>query len=73
MIIPGLVKMGGWFELLFVNDMGMPFNTGVVVYALLVIGLVVWGVRWTQRTGRVLWNTVILGVSVTGRLQHLRH
>ncbi|MBK7383549.1 MAG: DUF2723 domain-containing protein [Flavobacteriales bacterium] len=63
-IIPGLVKMGGWFELLFVNDMGMPFNTGVVVYALLVIGLVVWGVRWTQRTGRVLWNTVILGVSV---------
>jgi len=63
-IIPGLVKMAGWFELRFVNDMGLPFNTGSLVYTLLVIGGVVWGLRWTQRTGKVLWNTVILGVAV---------
>ena len=30
-IVPGIVKVGGWFELLFVNGLGMPFNTGVVV------------------------------------------
>ena len=63
-IIPGIVKMAGWFELLFVNDFGMPFNSGNLVYTLLVVGAVVWGLRWTQRTGKVLWNTVILGVSV---------
>ena len=31
-IVPGIVKVGGWFELLFVNGLGMPFNTGVIVY-----------------------------------------
>ena len=28
-IVPGIVKVGGWFELLFVNTLGMSFNTGV--------------------------------------------
>ncbi len=63
-IIPGLVKMAGSFELIFVNDMGLPFNTGNLFYTLLLIGLVVWGLMWTQKQGKVLWNTVILGVSV---------
>ncbi len=63
-IIPGLVKVAGSFELLFVNDLGLPFNTGVLIYALLLIGGIVWGLWHTQRTQKVLWNTVILGVSV---------
>jgi hypothetical protein len=63
-IIPGIVRTAGWFELLFVNDLGMPFNTGNLVYALLLIGAIVWGLMWTQRNQKVLWNTVILGVSV---------
>jgi hypothetical protein len=57
------VKVAGKFELLFVNDFGLPFNTGNLVYAVLLIGLIVWGLMWTQRAGVVL-NTVILGVSV---------
>ncbi|MBK9147189.1 MAG: DUF2723 domain-containing protein [Flavobacteriales bacterium] len=63
-IIPGLVKLAGWFELRFVNGMGLPFNSGVLVYALLLIGLTTWGLIWTQKNGKVLWNTVILGVAV---------
>ncbi|MEZ4738337.1 MAG: DUF2723 domain-containing protein [Flavobacteriales bacterium] len=63
-IIPGIVKLAGSFELLFVNDLGLPFNTGNLVYTLLLVGAVVWLLRWTQRNGKVLWNTVILGVSV---------
>ena len=63
-IIPGIVKVAGSFELLFVNSMGLPFNTGNVIYGALLIGLIVWGIRWTQRNGHVLWNTVILGVTV---------
>jgi hypothetical protein len=31
-IVPGVVKVGGWFELFFVNTLGMPFNTGVIIY-----------------------------------------
>lgn len=63
-IIPGIVKMAGWFELLFVNSFGLPFNTGTLVYALLVIGLIVWGLYQTQRRGMALLNTVVLGVTV---------
>ncbi|MBK9759926.1 MAG: DUF2723 domain-containing protein [Flavobacteriales bacterium] len=63
-IIPGIVQMAGKFELLFVNDLGMPFNTGNFVYGMLVLGLVVWGLLWSQRNGKVILNTIILGVSV---------
>ncbi len=31
-IVPGVAKVGGWFELLFTNVLGMPFNTGLMVY-----------------------------------------
>ncbi|MFN8352530.1 MAG: DUF2723 domain-containing protein [Flavobacteriales bacterium] len=63
-IIPGVAKVAGWFELRFVNDMGLPFNTGNFVYGALLVGLTVWGVIWSQRRGRVILNTVIIGVAV---------
>ena len=31
-IVPGVAKVGGWFELLFTNVLGMPFSTGLIVY-----------------------------------------
>ncbi len=43
-IVPGLVKVGGWFELLFVNSLGLPFNSGLIVYITLLIGVILWGV-----------------------------
>lgn len=43
-IVPGVVKVGGWFELLFVNVLGMPFNTGVFVYIALVAVAIIWGI-----------------------------
>lgn len=63
-IIPGIIKLAGKFELLFVNDFGLPFNSGNIIYAVIIIGLIVWGLMWTQRRGKALLNTVILGVSV---------
>ncbi|MEG0887771.1 MAG: DUF2723 domain-containing protein [Bacteroides sp.] len=43
-IVPGVVKVGGWFELLFVNGMGMAFNTGVIVYIVFLAAAIIWGV-----------------------------
>lgn len=56
--IPGVVKIAGWFELLFVNGMGMPFNTGVIVYALLLIVGLAYGIRFTLGKGKTILNTV---------------
>ena len=44
-IVPGIVKVGGWFELLFVNQLSMPFNTGLVIYIFILIAVVLWAIR----------------------------
>ncbi len=63
-IIPGVVTVATWFELMFVNGMGLPFNTGVVIYALLLIGGLVYGIIYTIQKKLILWNTVILSILV---------
>ena len=48
-IIQGLVKVAGWFELLFVNGFGLPYNTGVGFYIFAVFAVLAWGIRETMR------------------------
>ncbi|MGL4852529.1 MAG: protein O-mannosyl-transferase family [Phocaeicola sp.] len=43
-IVPGVVKVGGVFELFFVNTLSMPFNTGLIVYILLLSAVLIWSV-----------------------------
>jgi hypothetical protein len=43
-VIPGIVTVGGWFELLFVNVLGMPFNTGLVIYIALLVASTLWAI-----------------------------
>jgi len=60
LIIPGTVELSGKFELLFVNGFGLPFNTGTVVYFILLISLIVWGLWFTRKNGKTVLNTIIL-------------
>ena len=59
-IIPWVVKLSSWFELFFVNSLGLPFNSGTIFYFILLIGLVVWGIRYTIQKNKVLANTLLL-------------
>ena len=43
-IVPGIVKVGGWFELLFVNTLSLPFNSGLIVYIILLVCVVLWAI-----------------------------
>lgn len=43
-IVPGIVKVGGWFELFFVNSLGFSFNTGLIVYIIILAASIIWGV-----------------------------
>jgi hypothetical protein len=63
-IIPGVVSLAGKFELLFVNDFGMPFNTGVIVYALLVIAALTFGLYYTQKSKNLMVNTALLSITM---------
>lgn len=58
-VIPGVIKIAGWFELAFTNGMGLPFNTGVIVYVLLIIGVLTWGIRYTLKKNMPIWNTIL--------------
>lgn len=60
LIIPWIVKLAGWSELLFVNTFGLPFNTGTMIYFVVLIGGIVAGLRYTAKKGKILWNTIIL-------------
>lgn len=51
-VVPGIVKVGGWFELLFVNVIGLPFNSGLIVYLLVLISVVLAGIWFTNDTNR---------------------
>ncbi|MCD4772270.1 MAG: DUF2723 domain-containing protein [Bacteroidales bacterium] len=61
-IIPGIVKLSGLFELLFVNNMGLPFNSGTIVYFLLLIGLIIWGLQYTIKKRKVVANSIIIAL-----------
>jgi len=59
-IIPVIVKLSAWFELFFINTVGLPFNSGTVIYFILLTGLIVWGLHYTRRKQKLLANTIIL-------------
>ncbi|MCK9219059.1 MAG: DUF2723 domain-containing protein [Bacteroidales bacterium] len=59
-IIPYVVELSGKFELFFVNVLGMPFNSGTVIYFLLLIGLIIFGMYYTRKKGKTVLNTILL-------------
>ncbi|MGE0088978.1 MAG: DUF2723 domain-containing protein [Bacteroidales bacterium] len=63
-IIPGVITVATWFELLFVNGFGLPFKSGVIFYFALIIGLVVWGIYYTVKKQRVVLNTILVAFTV---------
>ena len=46
-VVPGIITVGGWFELFFVNVLGCPFNTGEIVYIICLVAAVIWGIYET--------------------------
>ncbi len=59
-IIPGLPSIAGSFEVFFINSIGLPFGSGIIIFALLFIGAIVFGIYYTAKKQKVLWNTAML-------------
>jgi len=47
-LIPGFTKVAGQFEILFVNRLGMPFNSGLFVYLILAVLISIWAIYETH-------------------------
>ncbi len=63
LIIPGLPSIAGGFEVFFVNSIGMPFGSGVIVFVLLLVAALVYGIYYAQKKGRPLLNTFLIATA----------
>lgn len=67
-IIPGFVEVASWFELLFVNTFGLPFNSGLFAYIVITVGVLSWAIyeSYTAKNFTRTAVSFILAVTLTG-------
>ena len=67
-VVPGIITVGGWFELFFVNTLGCPFNTGVIIYIALLVATVIWAIyeSYTQKSFKRTNISFLLSVAMLG-------
>lgn len=62
-IIPGLPTIAGNFEIYFVNSLGLPFGSGVIVFSIMLITALVYGIIATQKKGSPIFNTFLVSTA----------
>jgi hypothetical protein len=69
-IIPHIVEFASYFELALVNGMGLPYNTGIILFIILLIGIMIIGIILTRSNIHPYFNlaftcfaVIILGYS----------
>jgi len=60
---PGILKLAAWFELFSVNILKLPFNTGTIIFFIILIGSIVFGLHYSSARLKPALNTVILAFS----------
>ncbi|MBQ9439763.1 MAG: DUF2723 domain-containing protein [Paludibacteraceae bacterium] len=67
-LIPGFVQMACWFELLFTNMLHAPFNTGLLVYIVLTVGILAWAIWQTagERNYNAMCAATVLALTAVG-------
>ena len=59
-LIPYLPKLAAYCDLLFVNVLHLPVNSGAAFFLAAVLALCFWGLFKTLEKGKVFWNTLLL-------------
>tara|TARA_Y100000813_G_scaffold79344_1_gene56179 strand:+ start:1525 stop:4542 length:3018 start_codon:yes stop_codon:yes gene_type:complete len=69
-IIPQVVNFAKGFELFFVNTIGLPFNSGTIIYFVLIIFGITFGLKYAKLKGKpnlgiilVSFATILIGYS----------
>lgn len=61
-IFPLVMTYFGKMEIFFVNEIGLPFNSGSFIAAIVLIGFFYWIINYTQKNAFGLANTITLSV-----------
>ena len=59
-IIPYTVYIGAMVDVFFVNTLGLPVNSGIATFAIVVLAALFYGVWRTHKAGRKIWNMLLL-------------
>lgn len=64
-IIPGFTKVGAWFEMAFVNGLGLSYNSGALTYILLMIISIIWALYETlSKKGNMTRAKIAFAISL---------
>jgi len=63
-IMPGVPEVAGWLELLFVNVIGLPYNSGVLFFLIILFGGLAYGIYYSLNHKRVILNYILTSLVV---------
>ncbi|MFM1877860.1 MAG: hypothetical protein RLZZ241_726 [Bacteroidota bacterium] len=55
-----VLKLFGWGEVFFINQIGLPFNSGTIIIGLAFAATFYWLLRYTRKNNYVFGNTLVL-------------
>ncbi|WP_271407002.1 glycosyltransferase family 117 protein [Tenacibaculum soleae] len=61
-LFPFTLKFFSVSELFFINQIGLPYNSGTIIAGLVLIGLFYFGLNYTRKKNLVIANTLVLSV-----------
>lgn len=64
-IIQGSVKVASWFELIFVNGLGLSYDSGFLIYLALLAGVLGAGIYFTMKKNSLVLNTILATSALT--------
>ena len=59
-VIPGLPSLAGKIEIFFVNSIGLPFGSGIIFFALVFLGSLVYGIIYSVKSDNATLNTILV-------------
>jgi len=67
-LVPGFIEVAQDFELFFVNIAGLPYNWGVLIYAVLTVATFIWSISelYRQRSAKAIRWSVLLSILLSG-------
>jgi len=64
LIISGIPAIWGWFEILAVNTLGLPFNSGLILLLVFLSLVIYYALSYARRTNRVFLHNLVVAVSL---------
>lgn len=69
-LVPGFIEIAQYFELLFVNSLGCSFNTGTIIYTILLLCSFAWAIKelYSQKNALMIKLSTFVSITLSGML-----